>query len=205
MLENIYNVLLEKKVKKILYISSDAVYGDKIHPLNEFSITNPTSLHGLMHLTREMMIKEIKDIPIAIIRPTLIYGKNDPHNGYGPNSFNRLLDKNENIKLFGEGEEKRDHVYVNDVAELSFRMIFSNFTGVLNAATGKGITFKKVAEKLLNLHGNNNKLVYVPRVGEMPHDGLRVFDPAQTKKNFPDFNYTPIDEGLYYLKNKISL
>ena len=27
------------------------------------------------HLTREMMIKEIKDIPIAIIRPTLIYGK----------------------------------------------------------------------------------------------------------------------------------
>ena len=62
---------------------------------------------------------------------TLIYGKNDPHNGYGPNSFNRLLDKNENIKLFGEGEEKRDHVYVNDVAELSFRMIFSNFTGVL--------------------------------------------------------------------------
>ena len=70
-----------------------------------------------MHLTREMMIKEIKDIPIAIIRPTLIYGKNDPHNGYGPNSFNRLLDKNENIKLFGEGEEKRD-MYVNDVAEL---------------------------------------------------------------------------------------
>jgi len=96
MVENICKALTFQKVKKILYVSSDAVYADKVNPLSENSITNPTSLHGMMHLTREMMLKEMKKIPLAIIRPTLIYGQNDPHNGYGPNSFNRLI---KNIKV----------------------------------------------------------------------------------------------------------
>jgi nucleoside-diphosphate-sugar epimerase len=36
----------------------------------------------------------------------------DPHNGYGPNRFRRLAAGGEEIVLFGEGEERRDHVQV---------------------------------------------------------------------------------------------
>ena len=57
-------------------------------------------------------------LPLAFLRPTLIYGANDPHNGYGPNRFRRQAAKGETITLFGEGEEKRDHVPVDDVAAL---------------------------------------------------------------------------------------
>ena len=52
------------------------------------------------------------------MRPTLIYGKKDPHNGYGPNKFLRKISSNQNIDLFGKGEERRDHVYIEDVVEV---------------------------------------------------------------------------------------
>jgi hypothetical protein len=55
---------------------------------------------------------------IAVVRPTLVYGLDDPHNGYGPNRFRRLAAAGEGIVLFGEGEERRDHVAVEDLAEL---------------------------------------------------------------------------------------
>ena len=42
-----------------------------------------------MHLMRENMLK-LLDVKLCIVRPTLIYGTNDPHNGYGPNQFIRL-------------------------------------------------------------------------------------------------------------------
>jgi len=203
MMNNICQALSQKNVKKILYISSDAVYADKIYPLNEESITNPVSLHGIMHLTREMMLKELTKTPLAIIRPTLIYGQNDPHNGYGPNSFNRLVKSNKNINLFGKGEERRDHVHILDVANLCCRVICEEFEGVLNIATGEAVSFYEVAKKILKLYNNNSQITYVQRKGQMPHDGFRSFDSSKTYKTFTKFRYTLLDEGVSGLKIKI--
>ena len=96
-----------------------AVYGDEPLPLSEASAAAPGSLHGAMHLARELAFKAELKAPLAVLRPTLIYGAADPHNGYGPNRFRRLANEGTDIVLFGEGEERRDHVAVDDVAELS--------------------------------------------------------------------------------------
>ena len=45
----------------------------------------------------------------------MIYGKKDTHNGYEFDLFLNLATKNKDIKLFGKGEEKRDHVYIDDL------------------------------------------------------------------------------------------
>ena len=90
----------------ILNISSDAVYEDSEGKLCEDSTRAPTSLHGAMHLSRELAFESL-GLPLGILCPTLVYGKNDPHNGYGPNLFSRLTKKGDDIKLFGEGEERR--------------------------------------------------------------------------------------------------
>ncbi|MDC0990047.1 NAD-dependent epimerase/dehydratase family protein, partial [Rhodospirillales bacterium] len=76
----------------VIYVSSDAVYADSMEALNEASSAEPGSMHGAMHLTRELMIKDAVKNKLAILRPTLIYGINDPHNGYGPNQFRRLTE-----------------------------------------------------------------------------------------------------------------
>jgi len=184
----------------LLYISSDAVYADAPDPLTETSCADPGSLHGAMHRARELVLEtEVAaplGIPLGVLRPTLIYGAKDPHNGYGPNRFRRLAAAGEEIVLFGEGEERRDHVDVADVAELAARMVLHRSSGVLNAATGTVASFRDLAEQVSGLFDTSVAIKGSPRNGPMPHNGYRPFDPAATKRAFPDFSYTTLDEGL---------
>lgn len=177
-------------VAHVVNISSDAVYADSDLPLTESSCAEPGSLHGAMHLAREVMFRAELKAPLAILRPTLIYGSADPHNGYGPNRFRRLSAANEPIVLFGEGEERRDHVWISDVAELVVRVLYRKSKGVLNVATGTVHSFREIAERF------SKNIKTTARSGPMPHKGYRPFDPAGTRKAFPDFRYTPLDEGL---------
>jgi len=136
MMSSVCQAIENKAPSHLIYVSSDAVYADSDAPLSEKSCAEPASLHGLMHLAREVMLQNCFEGPLGIIRPTLIYGIEDPHNGYGPNRFRRLVAKGEDIVLFGKGEEQRDHVLVDDVAELIKYMILYKSKGILNAATG---------------------------------------------------------------------
>ena len=114
MCQNIVEVLKIKKPNHLIYISSDAVYSDSKKKINEKSETSPSSLHGFMHLIRENMLNEI-DCLKSFVRPTLVFGSDDPHNGYGPNKLIRCAQNDEQIVLFGKGEERRDHIHVDNV------------------------------------------------------------------------------------------
>ena len=177
-------------VAHVVNISSDAVYADSDKPLSESSCAEPGSLHGAMHLAREVMFRAEIKAPFAVLRPSLLYGAADPHNGYGPNRFRRLASSGEPIVLFGEGEERRDHVYIGDVAELVARVLYHRSIGVLNVATGTVHSFREIAQRF------SKNIKTTPRSGPMPHNGYRPFDAAATRKAFPDFRYTPLDEGL---------
>jgi nucleoside-diphosphate-sugar epimerase len=177
-------------------IGSDAIYSDSEEPLTEESPTAPDNLHGVMHFAREAMFRNTLDGPIAFIRPTLIYGARDPHNGYGPNRFRRLAAEGRPITLFGNGEERRDHVYIGDVAELVYRVLVHRSAGAINAVSGKAVSFHDIAGKVVALSGRDVPILSSPRSGPMPHNGYRPFDPAAIRAAFPDFVITPLDEGL---------
>ena len=57
MCKNVFQVIKNKKIDYLLYVSSDAVYSDSKKPLTENSITKPESMHSLMHINREIMLK----------------------------------------------------------------------------------------------------------------------------------------------------
>jgi nucleoside-diphosphate-sugar epimerase len=183
-------------VAHVVNISSDAVYADGPLPLTESSPMAPTSLHGAMHLARELAFTAEAGAPLANLRPTLIYGALDPHNGYGPNRFRRLAEQGRDIILFGEGEERRDHVHVDDVAELVFRVLRHQSSGALNIATGEVHSFREIASATAAIAGTAVAVKATPRVGPMPHNGYRPFDNAACKQAFPDFRYTAMGEGL---------
>ncbi len=203
MLENIAMMaavcaaIAKRPAAHIVYVSSDAVYADGPLPLTEASPAAPTSLHGAMHLAREqMLLSVVGSIPLAILRPTLVYGAGDPHNGYGPNRFRRQANRGETIVLFGEGEERRDHVDVDDIAEITARVLDHRSAGVLNVATGTVASFRALAEKAVALSSRPVAIKSTPRNGPMPHNGYRPFDPAATLAAFPGFRYTTLDAGL---------
>lgn len=189
-------------VEHVIYVSSDAVYADADIPLNEASCSHPTSLHGVMHLARETMLANAWKAPLCILRPTLIYGAADPHNGYGPNRFRRLANRGEEIVLFGEGEERRDHVYIDDVAEVIARCVFHKSEGILNIATGTVVSFREIAERIAAMAPKYPTIRSLPRTGPMPHRGYRAFDASSTTRTFPDFCYTPLGLGLALSQNQ---
>jgi UDP-glucose 4-epimerase len=197
MAKNALDGLVGQPLAQLLYISSDAVYSDSDDPLTEQSVTAPDNLHGQMHAAREIMYQAtLADVPFAALRPTLIYGAGDPHNGYGPNRFRRLVLDGAAIALFGNGEERRDHISVRDVAELAVRMIEHRTTGALNAVTGKVASFRGLAEMTIGFSDADIPIETLPRSGPMPHGGYRPFDPAEAMRLFPDFSFTELEAGL---------
>lgn len=183
-------------VRHVVYQSSDAVYQDAREPLTESACAEPGTLHGVMHLAREVALRNEFSGPLAIIRPTLVYGLADPHNGYGPNRFRRLAAEGKEIVLFGEGEERRDHVFVDDLAELARLVVLHRSTGVVNAVSGEVVSFRTLAEFCAGQFTPHSPVRGSPRSGTMPHDGYRAFAPSAALAAFPGFSFTPWREGL---------
>jgi nucleoside-diphosphate-sugar epimerase len=188
-------VLAERTVAHLLYISSDAVYGDDANPVTEGSARAPSTLHGLMHAAREGMLAAAARAPVAFLRPTLVYGAADPHNGYGPNRFRREAQAGGPIRMFGEGEEKRDHILVDDVAALALLILGHRSRGVLNAVTGRSVPFREIAELVARGYPGV-QVESQPRPGPRPHLLHRFFDVTACRQAFPRFRATPLEEGL---------
>lgn len=192
---SLVKALTAQPVKHLVNISSDAVYPDGPVPLNEAVPAAPGSMHGAMHVAREIALKGL-GLPLATLRPTLIYGAADPHNGYGPNQFRRRANAGEAITLFGNGEERRDHVSVDDVGAIIARVLYLRSTGVLNIASGSVTSFRDIADMAARMSGRKIEISSKPRSGPPPHNGYRPFDPAATQAAFPDFHYTPLEAGM---------
>ncbi len=177
----------------VVYISSDAVYAADANPVTERSCCHPLDLHGTMHLARENMLRAAIKAPLAILRPSLLFGAADPHNGYGPNRFRRTAATEGKITLFGEGEEQRDHVHIRDVAEIVHQAIGHRSRGILNIATGESVSFRQVAELVAAQFEGAVDIVGTPRANPITH---RHFDITDCLKAFPRFVFTPLAEGI---------
>ncbi len=198
MIKNFIEGIKDKSINHLIYISSDAVYSDTKKKINENSKTSPESLHGLMHLIRENLLNSFQK-NISIIRPTLIFGHNDPHNGYGPNQFIRLVKNNSDVVLFGKGEEKRDHIWVEDLSKILIFVIKNRVLGKLNATTGKTMSFNEIAKIIKKVSNKKIQIIFTNRVGKMPHNGYRPFDNSKIYKTIPKFkfkNFTKIIEQI---------
>ena len=193
--EHVGEFLEKSACSHVVYVGSDAVYDDAANPIREDSPCNPASLHGVMHLARERMLTHAAlkpKIPVLMLRSTLVYGANDTHNGFGPNRFIRTALKERTIRLFGEGEEKRDHLYVRDLSRLIGSCIVHRSEGVLNAATGHSTSFRGVADQVVACCPDT-RLEFSPRATPITH---RHFDVAATLRAFPTMRFTPLRVGL---------
>ena len=193
MSENFTRAMQNIKLKYFLYVSSDAVYSDSKSLINEKSMAIPYNLHGLMHLTRENIFKSL-NTKKCFVRPTLVYGEKDPHNGYGPNQFIRLAQSKKNIKIFGKGEERRDHIFIGDVGKIIFKLFEKNAVGTINLVTGKLYSFYKIANNVKKIY--NIKIKKIKRIGPMPHNGYRAFNNKMLKKILPKYKLTDLSQFI---------
>src|SRR5262249_11917976 len=93
----------------------------------------------------------------------------------------------------GEGEEQRDHVYIDDVGRIVTQVVMHRSTGILNVATGNSVSFRAIAELVVRLSGKSAEIRGTPRQNPITH---RHFDISECLKAFPQFRYTAPGDGL---------
>jgi nucleoside-diphosphate-sugar epimerase len=193
MIENLCAVLVEAAPAQVVYFSSDAVYPLGAGLVDEDSPAAPADLYGVMHRSRELMLTQVLGGELCILRPTLVYGPGDSHNSYGPNRFRRQAASAGRITLGGAGEETRDHIHVQDVAELTLRVLTRRSRGILNLATGRAASFMTVARMVAERFEPAAEVVCTPRTGPISH---RAFDVTALHRAFPGFVGTSLEQGL---------
>ena len=193
--EQVCAALARVRPGHVVYISSDAVYRETEPLVDERGPADSPSLYGTMHALRERMLAHALGdaAPLALLRPTLIFGAGDTHNSYGANRFMRAAAADRRITLFGEGEEQRDHVFVDDVIRLLRLVLERRSSGVLNVVTGQSISFGDLARKVAAIAGGVSVEGKPRAAGPILH---RHYDASALFRSFPDFQFTPRDEAL---------
>lgn len=184
-------VAAKTKLSHIVYASSDAVYPFTSALIADDTPAAPVDLYGAMHRTREILLAAEAPAPLAVLRFTAVYGPGDTHNSYGPNRFVRQAVTERRIPLFGEGEELRDHLYVDDGAAVLRKAIERRSTGTLNVASGSSRTFRSVADRIAA--ACDAAVAPSPRNNPVTH---RHFDATPLLTAFPDMRFTSFEEGL---------
>jgi UDP-glucose 4-epimerase len=196
MIENLCAFLDKTPCAHVVYVSSDSVYHDDGVELNEKACAESGDLYALSHIVREKLLAVTcngKNIALAIVRTSAIYGAGDTHNSYGPNRFMRSALKERKITLFGQGEEERDHVYIGDVARILRECLFHLSSGVINAVSGTALPFHEVARIVIAAMGAPIRIETAPRRVPIFH---KRFDATALFQAFPDLTPTTLEAGI---------
>jgi nucleoside-diphosphate-sugar epimerase len=155
---------------KIIFSSSRMVYGKAEQPmLTEKSQTNPLSLYGIHKLTSEkylLMYYKDFDIPCIIARLTNPYGPNQQikHNKYSlVGWFIRQALEGKEIRIFGNGRQLRDYIYITDIISALIRLAASPdaIGEIVNVGFGQSTRFCDMVAAVIDCV-NNGSMVFVP-------------------------------------------
>ena len=187
-------------VEQVILISSDSVYGDRGGVFNEDSSCYPNSFHGLAQLSREIVFASSSIKNLAILRVCAVYGPGDTHNGYGPNRFVNQIKNLEPIKVFGEGSNLRDHIFIDDVVDLIIESLKSNLVGKLNVVSGKSYSFLEVANLCKKIFSPEIEIENTGTEGEIIE---KHFTNNKINDMFPNFSLHDLEAGLKSWKNRV--
>lgn len=199
MIMNICDILQCSPVKRFVFISSAAVYGEDVQNMDITETTNvqPTSYYGMAKYISECLLRKVfenqKQGSLLILRPPLIYGPGEKVDTYGPTGFIRTAIRKEKIVLWGDGREKREFIFIDDLVRIVYRLAMHNYEGVLTVASGENHSFLEVV-KIIS--------------GSVPFK-IRAVSQARTKKKVDhryrnaglmrilgNFTFTGIEKGI---------
>ena len=198
---NVLEAARKNKVKKVVYASSASIYGDTtLFPVSETMRPDPLSPYAASKLAAEHYCKvytHIYGLPTVSLRYFNVYGpRQNPYSEYSaviPKFITQIL-REEGPTIYGDGSTTRDFIYVKDIVQANIQAIKSDAEGVFNAAYGAQTSLNQLAQKIMDLTGNQVELNYGP---EKPGDVKHSY--ADTTKARTTLNLQPkydIEKGL---------
>ena len=208
---NVLDACRQVKVEQFLMPSSAAVYGDlAVLPLTEELSGMPSSFYGLTKLTAEgylRIYREAFGLNTVCFRYANVYGPRQGDGGEGGviSIFNRLVNEDKPLTIFGDGEQTRDFIYVADVVEANIKaMNHPNLTGIYNISTNTSTSVNELVRYFKSITGKEIVTNYeAERIGDIRHSRLC------NEKAKRDFGFTAImgledglSETISYFKGK---
>ena len=199
---NVLDAAKEFGLKKIVFSSSAAVYGDNPESPKTISMKpQPKSPYGITKLDGEyylQMYHEMYDIGTVSLRYFNVFGpRQDPKSQYAaaiPIFISRAI-KNEPLIIYGDGEQTRDFIFVKDVVKANMLAVTNpNISGVFNLALGKPTSVNQIAKEIIRLTGSKSEIIYEKeRAGDIKHSLASIKDTMELLKFKPVFT---LEEGL---------
>ena len=198
---NVLEASRKTNVKKIIFSSSAAIYGDNSNlPLEENELPAPTSFYGLTKWMTERYLDlyhSLFNLNYTILRYSNVYGPRQGANGEGGviYLFAKALAQNKSFTIFGDGKQTRDFISVHDVVAANLSALTNGNQNIFNVSTGLEMSIRDLAHKMVDLAGFNPSFIQYgqPRTGDIFRSCL------SNKKIKNSLNWSPsvsIEEGL---------
>lgn len=192
----------ESGVKKICFASSGGtVYGLQQSLLDEDTITEPFSPHGIIKRTIESFLQYAKvkhDLNYAIYRISNVYGEGqDIRKGLG--FINTALENIINgrpIDIYGDGENVRDYIYVKDVAKLVAISALGSpdRSDIFNICSSHSASLNELVELIRKVTGVDFEVKYLP--GRANDNRLVMMDNSRIMRSCDNISLTSLEGGI---------
>tara|TARA_Y100000758_G_scaffold296587_1_gene255703 strand:- start:501 stop:1508 length:1008 start_codon:yes stop_codon:yes gene_type:complete len=209
----VVSAAINNKVKRIIYCSSMARYGDQPTPFTEDMTPKPVDPYGISKVAGEDVLKNLcnlNNIEWVIVVPHNIIGPrqkyDDPFRNVVSIMINRIL-QNKSPIIYGDGEQKRCFSYIDDCIYCLLALIDNkNVAGeVINIGPDEEfVTINKVAEICSNVTGSNLKPEYHPDRPKEVKIATCSADKARKLLNYKTTTdlHTGIKKTYEFIKNK---
>lgn len=197
---NIINICRKYSIKKVIFASSAAVYGNSNPiPIPIVGSLQPHSPYGLSKFMAEEYLKLAKDLygtDYVILRYSNVYGPRQNGQGEGGviSIFLNNLISNRIQTIFGDGNQTRDFIYVKDVSEANLKALEENVSGVFNISTS---TSTSINQLLTLINGLSSQ--FFPPIYEAARAGDIKDSQLCNKESLKRLNWKPLyrlEEGL---------
>jgi len=144
---------------RLVYASTAALYGNNPAPQDEEKSIQPLNIYAFSKLVGDQIALEaMKEgvIPIVGLRYFNVFGLREQYKGKVASMIFQLAEQmrqGKRPRIFFDGEQKRDHIYVKDVVRANLLAAESKKSGIVNVGTGKATTFNRLIEVINDVLG----------------------------------------------------
>jgi len=192
---NILEACHEADVKKVIFSSTAAVYGNLQKELiSEEDMAVPSSYYGLSKLTAESYIRlfyQLYGLSYTILRYGNVYGPRQTAKGEGGvvAVFLDMIKKGIPLCIHGDGKQTRDFIYVKDIVQANIAAIERGHQQTIQVSTSQRTSVNELLNMMIKIHGSPFDTTHVPaREGDIKHSCLDNKKARQLLKWQPQVN-----------------
>lgn len=168
-------------VKKVVFASSCAVYGDCYKKMGELDIPRPLSPYAWSKLVCEQycdMYTKLYSLPTVCLRYFNVFGEKQALSSqYGlvvPRFIN-CATHNISLPIYGDGKQTRDFIFIDDAIDATILSSKEEMTGVYNVGSGDNTSISDLAGLIISITGSKSCIEFhEPRAGDPLHTRANV-------------------------------